>query len=353
MAISKTEHVTIRGITVTLPKNKMSVFDLGKGNFDEEEIKTIAKGVGVESLYIAEETQTASDFCFNSAEKLMLELGWEKKSIDGLIFVSQTPDYIAPATAGILQDRLGLSMDCLTFDVNFGCTGFLNGLLLASQLIEVGTCKRVLVLVGDTLRRLSSALDKGIHFILSDAGSAIAVEYSENKNKMITTMHSDGSGFEGLMLPAGGARIPITKETGKVVEVEEGNKRSLENYCMNGMDIFSFAVKRVPRLINEIEDLMNWGKDEVDFYFLHQANAYMVNYITKRAKIDKAKCPININKYGNTNGTTIPLLLVDYFNSNKNVKPINAILCAFGVGLSWGATAVQLSDLYCSDIQYM
>ena len=147
--------------------------------------------------------------------------------------------------------------------------------------------------------------------------------------------------------------MPITEETGKIVDVGDGNMRSLENYHMNGMDIFSFAVKRVPHLINEIEGLTNWGKDDVDFYFLHQANAYMVNYIVKRAKINTEKCPINIDKYGNTNGTTIPLLLTDYFNNNKNAKEINAILCAFGVGLSWGATAVRLSDLCCTDIQYI
>ena len=353
MAVLETKCVKISGITVTLPKNKLSVYDLGKENFSKEDIEPISKGVGVNYVYEAHKEQTAADLCLNSAEKLLKDLNWAKESIDGLIYVSQTPDYIAPATACILQNRLNLSSDCIAFDINYGCTGFLNGLLLASQFIETGTCKRVLVLVGDTLRRMVSELDKGLYFILSDAGSAIGVEYCEEKNKIITTMHTDGSGYDGLMVPAGGARIPKSQYTSKMVEVEDGNIRCAENYYMKGMDIFSFAIKKVPVLLNEIIQLSGWDRDEINYFFLHQANAYMVNYITKRAKIDKNKCPINISRYGNTNGSTIPLLLVDYYEKNKKFDDIKAILCAFGVGLSWGATALQLNDLICSDIQYV
>ena len=353
MSITKTNHVKMVGIAVTLPKNKASVHSYNKGHFETSEIETISKTVGVQTLYEATPNQTASDFCLNSAEKLIDDVGWSKDSIDGLIFASQTPDYIAPATSSIMQNRLGLSTDCITFDINFGCTGFLNGMLMASNFIELGTCKRVLVLVGDTLRRLSSEKDNSLHFILSDAGSAVAFEYTEECIPMSIAMHSDGSGYEGLMVPAGGARLPKSNETCIMKDVGNGNYRSDDNYLMDGMSIFTFAIKNAPKAINEIIDIHGWDKNSVDKYFLHQANAYMVKYITKRAKIDIDLCPINIDKYGNTNGTTIPLLLLDYFSDSNNDNAINAVLCAFGVGLSWGAVAVRLEKIICSEIQYI
>ncbi len=352
MAVAKTKHTKIKGVSVTLPKNKMSVLDLGNDNFPKEEIETIVKGVGAKYLYEADENYTASDLCFNSAEKLINDIGWNKDSIDGLIFVSQTPDYIAPATSCILQDRLGLPKTCVSLDINYGCSGFISGMFMANQLIETNTCKRVLVLIGDTLRRLSSKLDKGLYFILSDAGCAIAVEKTNSENRMITTMFSDGSGYKDLIVPAGGARLPKSEETGKMVEAEEGNVRCLDNYYMHGMNVFSFAIKKVPLAINDILEKINWEKKDVDYYFLHQANAYMVKYIAKRAKIDIDKCPINIDKYGNTSGVSIPLLLTDMFDKYKNDR-IKAILCGFGVGLSWGCIATELYDIYCSEIQYM
>lgn len=354
MAVSSTTHVKIRGISAALPKRSISVFDLAEGNISVAEIEKIAKGVGAKKIYEAAPDQTAADFCQTAAEQLICDLNWPKDTIDGLIFASQTPDYIAPATAGILQNRLGLTTDCLAYDINFGCTGFLNGLLLASQLIELKTCKRVLVLAGDTLRRLTSRLDKGLRFVLSDGGSAVACEYSETADRMVTTMHTDGSGYKGLFVPAGGARLPKTAETAVMKQAEEGNIRCDENYRMNGMDIFSFAVKRVPVCLDEISRLARWGKEDIDYYFLHQANAYMVKYIVKRAGIEMRKCPINIYEYGNTNGTTIPLLLLDCYKQGKLNGQMNAILCAFGVGLSWGATAVTLGeDTVYSDIQYI
>ena len=353
MAVLHTQHVKIKGITVTLPEKKVSVYDCGREHFTEEEIDKISRGVGVNYFYEAKPEQTASDLCLNSAERLIKDLNWERDSIDGIIFVSQTPDYIAPATACILQHRLGLSNQCIALDINYGCTGFSNGLLMASHLIELKTCKRVLILVGDTLRRLASPLDKGLYFILSDAGSAIGVEHCECINEMVTSIHTDGSGYEGLIVPAGGARKPKTPETAIMKVAEESNIRSEENYYMNGMDIFSFAVKNVPKLINEITTLAGLNKETIDFYFLHQANAYMVKYIAKRARIDLGKCPINIDVFGNTNGSTIPLLLVDFWKKNKPDLPITAVLCAFGVGLSWGATVVSIEDLMCSDIQYL
>ncbi len=295
--------------------------------------------MGINELYEAKQEQTAADLCAHSAEILLEELGWGKDSIDGLLFLSQTPDYITPATSCVLQHRLGLPTSCVSSDFNFGCTGFIHGIFFGSQLIELKTCRRVLVLIGDTLRRLSSEYDRGLYFILSDAGSAIGLEYEESAHAMTTVLHTDGSGYDGLIVPAGGTRIPKTAETCVLKEDKDGNQRSQEHYYMNGMDIFTFAVKQIPELIQETLELVGWGRDSIDQYFLHQANVHMVKHIAKRAKIDINKCPMNIGQYGNTSGCSIPLLLVDRQKNGRAFSGERVLLCGFGVGLAWGATA--------------
>lgn len=351
MPRATTNHVEIKGICCALPDNPKTTEQIGRGYFDEEIIKQTSNTIGVKTIFYAKEGQTASDLCFEAAENLMNKLNWERDSVDGLLFISQTPDYKLPATACVLQNRLGLSIDCIALDINLGCSGFVNGLFLASQMIELGTCKRVLVLVGDTLRNHLSPRDRGITFIISDSGTATALEYVEER-KTSFIMYSDGSGAEDLIVRAGGERIPSTAETRQLVEEEENNWRSKEHVFMNGMGIFTFAVKRVPAILREISAMHGWEDKDVKKYLLHQANAYMIKYISKRAKIGEDKIPINIHKFGNTNGSTIPVLLCDLFGCELQPGD-NVILCGFGVGLSWGAAAMTIPDLSCAEIMYV
>ncbi|QHI72078.1 3-oxoacyl-ACP synthase III family protein [Aminipila terrae] len=335
MAVLRTSNVELRGICCALPRNSKSIYDIGEGYFSKEEIEKTTKAVGVKEIFVADEGQTASDFCFAAAENLIKKLGWEKESIDGLIFISQTPDYTLPATSCILQGRLGLKEDCISLDVNLGCSGFVHGLFLAGQFIKSGSCKRVVVLTGDVLRRYISPEDKGITFIISDGGTATGVEYTEEENPMTFMMKSDGSGYKDLIIEAGGGRVPLSEKTKEMYADKDGSRRSKENLYMNGMGIFTFAIKQVPKIINDILEAHLWSRETVDLFLLHQANAYMVKYIAKRAKVDENKIPININKFGNTNGSTIPFLICD-INEQLLQEKRNVILAGFGVGLSWG-----------------
>ncbi|MDF2657020.1 MAG: hypothetical protein K0R19_3494 [Bacillota bacterium] len=349
MPVLRTKKVKLRGVCCALPENKKTVFEIGKDYFDEATIEKTTSSIGVKEIYIAEEGVTASDLCFKAAERLIQKLGWEKDTIDGLLFISQTPDYRLPATACILQHRLGLLNDCVAMDINLGCSGFVYGIFTASQFIETRTCNRVLVLTGDTLRRHISPKDKGITFIISDAGSAAALEYAEDADPMTIVTYSDGSGYKDLIVEAGGARMPITQETGEYYSDQDGSSRKREDLYMNGMGIFTFAVKRVPALLQNVLTEHGWGEENVDLFLLHQANAYMVKYISKRAKIPGHKLPVNIDKYGNTNGSTIPFLICDLFGGQSG-RSNHAVLAGFGVGLSWGAVALTMKDLESADI---
>lgn len=353
MAISKVDNFAIRGICCALPKKEISIHELGKSYFPREEIQKIEDIIGIKKLYLAQEGQTSSDLCCEAAERLLSDLNWEKNSIDGVLFISQTPDYIAPATSFLLQYKLGLGKHCIALDINLGCSGYVYGIWLASQFISTGTCKRVLVLVGDTLSKLVSKKDKSVALIFGDGASASAVEYSEEKNPATFILNSDGSGANSLIVPAGGFRRSICDETKKMEKDEDGNIRNDENIHMNGMDIFGFAVREVPKVLNEIIQCHGWTLNDVDKVYLHQANSYMLKFIAKKIKISTEKIPQNIDRFGNTSGTTIPLLICDKMSNEIRFNSFNTLMAGFGVGLSWGAVALNMGNIHCSEILYI
>jgi 3-oxoacyl-[acyl-carrier-protein] synthase-3 len=308
---------------------------VGAGFFDEATIDKTAKSIGVERLYSAAPGQTAADLCEAAARRLMSGLGWDPASVGGLLFLCQTPDYRVPATAGILQDRLGLPRDCLTLDINLGCSAFVNAWVVAASLVESRACGRVLILIGDTLRRHVDPADRNVTFILSDAGSATAIERVPSPMPACAVVKSDGSGYEALIMRTGGERdLAWGGSPGNGPDV----------FTMDGSAVFSFAVKEVPVLLQEVADLYGRPMDEFALVLLHQANAYMLKYIAKRAKIPMAKVPVNIGRYGNTNGSTIPFLICDLADSALAVEQ-EVLMAGFGIGLSWAGAAMSLGAL--------
>jgi 3-oxoacyl-[acyl-carrier-protein] synthase III len=353
MPISKIYNTSVKGIYCALPNNPISIVDAGKENFSEEDIQKVSEMTGVKTLYRAKQGQTASDLCCSAAEKLAAELCWEKDTIEGIIFVSQTPDHITPATSCMLQSRLGLTKNCITVDINLGCSGYVYGLWLGSLLISSKTCSRVLVLVGDTLTRNISPKDKSMSLIISDGGSATALEYCENAPEMTFELKADGTGSNYLMIPAGGYRMPRNETTVVRTIDEDGNVRSLEDFYMNGMEVFLFATSEVPDTINSVLGSHDWTRNEVDVFLLHQANKLIINYISRKARLPKDKVPINIDRYGNCNGTSIPLLICDALGDRIIGRDLNVLMAGYGVGLSWGVAALKMHDLSCGGIIYI
>ncbi|MCQ2546167.1 MAG: ketoacyl-ACP synthase III [Clostridia bacterium] len=347
MPVIRTNHVKIVGVGSGLPKNKMSIYDVDKDNyFPKEKIDKMHNNVGINNLYEADINQTAADLCYPVAEALIEKLGWEKDSIDGLIFSTETPDYTTPATACFLQGKLGLSTDCIAIDITSGCPGSINTIGVGSQFIETGACRRVLILLGNTVRRTTSKQDYGLAYLISDAGAAVALEYTEEENPTTIIMYADGSQYEKLILPTSGFRHPKTPETAIVKEDEYGNRRSMDQYYMDGHSIFDFAARAVPRILKEVRKEHGWEEDDVDYYLLHQPNLYMVNLIIKRAKSSTDKFPINITKYGNTSNASISLLMNDLNDENK-LSNTNLVMSSFGGGLYWNAVATHVDDVCC------
>lgn len=312
--------------------------------YGDAEVNSIIKATGVEKVRIADNNMTSSDMCYLAAEKLFEQDGFDKSLIDGLVFVSQTTDWILPATSISLQDRLGLSKDTVCMDVHYGCSGYIYGLFQAASWMACGACKNVLVLAGDTTSRMINEHDKSLRLVFGDCGTATIVSHGEGQ--MGFHIQSDGSGTDRLIVPAGGFRLPASEETSVLEWDEDRNGRTKNDLYMDGMAIFNFAITKVHKNINELIDEIGWRKEDVGFYGLHQANEFMVNYVRKKLKVSEDIAPVNVKNYGNTGPATLPLLLSDLCSGNHNYQLKKSILSGFGVGLSWGSVATDLSNTH-------
>lgn len=337
-------NVAINAISTYLPTEVLEMRSLIE-LYGEKTVNSIMKTTGVERVRISAKNETAADMCYHAAESLIQNEAINRSDIDGLVFVSQTPDYILPATSVVLQDRLGLSKETVCFDISYGCSGYIYGIYQASLLISSGSCKNVLMLAGDTTSKIINKKDRPQRMVFGDCGSATLV--SAGKDHVGFHIGSDGSGYDRLIIPAGGFRIPTNEETKIEHTDSDGNIRSQEDLFNDGLSIFNFVVKSGRESINNILDYMQWNKDDVKLYALHQATKFTIDYLIKRLKIDKDKAPVNILNYGNTGAATIPLILGDLYNINTGFVTSNwdkVIMSAYGVGLSWGSIACNLSE---------
>lgn len=308
--------------------------------------------MGLKNLYRSTVLQTAGDLCIAAARRLLEGLRWDPASIDGIFFVTQTPDHFLPATAFIAHRELKLKDHCLAFDIGLGCSGYVYGLWVAAQFIASGSCKRVLLLAGDTISKLISPGDKSVAVLFGDAGSASALEFDIRASSMAFVGGSDGSGAENLCVPAGAFRaMPCDKVFAEYTD-EAGNTRSLRDLAMDGLAIFNFTLQRVPPLVNAVTDLRGWQVPEVDLFVFHQANGFMLKTLTKKLKIREEQAPTNIEKFGNTSMTSMPLLMADAAATRLRSPELTKVVVAgFGVGYSWGGLATEMGNLVTDIVQ--
>jgi 3-oxoacyl-[acyl-carrier-protein] synthase-3 len=303
----------------------------------------ITDKIGIYSRHIAADNESASDMAVKAANKLIEKTGIDRSNIDFLIFCTQSPDYILPTTACIIQERLGLSNSCGAFDFNLGCSGYIYGLSLAKGLIESGSASNILFLTGDTYSKFVNKRDRSVKVIFGDAASATLISSTESDTDFIGpfTFGTDGSGAENLIIPAGGLREPITDESLVEQEDQYGNVRSRANLYMNGPEIFNFTLKEIPSTIQR--QLEKSGRDmtQFDMFIFHQANKYMLEHLRKKLKIEEVKFPIDMKNCGNTVSSTIPIVIKNLLDQNRIESNHLLMLVGFGVGYSWAACNIK------------
>ena len=349
MAYLEVPNVVFRGVSACVPKNIDRNSDYP---MDESDKAKLIASIGVQQKRIANNDTCSSDLCYKAAEQLITDLKWDKNEIDCLIFVSQTPDYILPATSCILQDRLGLSKECYTQDISLGCSGWVYGLSSIASLISCsrGSFRKGLLLVGDTTSKTTSYKDKSSWPLFGDAGTATAIEYVDNTDGFKFHLASDGDGAKAIIIPVGGYRNRYTTDSLILKEYEGGIQRTDLDCYLDGMSVFSFAVSKAPKSVNGLLDKYSIDKDTIDYFTFHQANLYLNEKVRTKLKIDSSKVPYSLKNYGNTSCATIPLTMVTELSKELVKNKLNHIGCAFGVGLSWGSVYFETNRIVCPDI---
>lgn len=349
MAFLEFKNVRIAGIAAGVPKNvgdnlhPTSDDKMSSEYTPEEYVKT----TGVKERRVSQ-FLTTSDLGYYAAEQLIADLGWDKQEIEALIFVSQSHDYILPATACILQDRLGLSKECYAFDGSIGCSGWVYGVSTAASLLGEGKMKKVLMICGDAKGRFRIPENLLRDPLFGLAGTATALEYTEGNQGLQCHFGTDGSGFDAIITPDGGARSPFTKHSLEFEDVD-GKQMCRMETRMKGMDVFSFGITTAPKSVKKCAEHYGFDYLDADFFIFHQANMKMNNMIAKKLKLAPEKVPSCMYRFGNTSSASIPLTIVGELKGRcEDGKQF--ICCGFGVGLSWGTIRFTSDNMIVSGL---
>lgn len=357
MTSTRFTHAALAALSSVVAEHAVSVDDeLEHFSHNPAQAARFTDVSGLHTRRKADDDVTASDMCAQAARALLRQTDTTSSDIGAVFFVSHSADYLLPASAAILQHKLGLPRNCVAMDMNAGCAGFINALWMAASLVESRACKNVLVLAGDTPGRFQPAANRVVGPIFGDAGTAALVSYSQAPSPMSFAFGTDGSKHEALVIPGGGSRIPQCASEGadspfnQTVCDDKGNPWTLGGQCaiwMDPMGIYTFSTSVVPAHIKE--HLQHEGLDPhgVDRLFLHQANKIIVDSIAKRVGIGKEHVPNeSLSLYGNLGVASVPVLVCAHYAKNSADAAVKGhattMLCSFGAGLSWGSVILSL-----------
>lgn len=345
----------ISGILTILPKNERSfVEEMANFNSPIARSMKLKEVMGYDKHRIVEGNVCVSDLAIFGLEFLFENRWLEKDGFEALILVTQSPDYIMPATSNVIQGRLGLKQNLLCLDINQGCAGFMLGLIQAFLLLEQPAIQKVILINADVMSRKVSPKDRNSYPLIGDAASITIVERSSQNDTIHLNLKMDGSRYEALMIPAGGFRLPASSQTALLEEDSEGNSRAQDHLRMDGSAVFNFVQTEVPPMIEDLLDLSSMSIEDIDAFVFHQPNRFMLHKLADKMKIPHAKMPSNIvENFGNSSGVTIPLATT--FNLGKRLITETLTICfaGFGVGLTWSSAIMKLGPLdFCGTTEF-
>jgi len=332
MAFSSLPACSIRAICSSVPTR---CFDNLKETtaFDIKEVDKVVKMAGVRTRHIASESICSSDLSIAAAKRVLERLQWKPESVDALVFVTQSPDYLLPSTSCLAHRELGLSDACAAYDIGLGCSGYPYALWQASMMLSAGGLKRILVLHGETPSRFSDNSDRAVALLFGDAGSATALEFdpaASSRPPWCFGLHTDGTGWRDLIIEGGGFRDRTPSDPRKL------------RVAMNGANVFNFTIKRVPSSVEEIMQRSATPLDAIDYFVLHQSNLFIMKHLAKKMQIPDAKLPLTIQRFGSTGGPSVPLTITQGNLTRPAGRHLRLLLVGYGVGLSWATALIDL-----------
>lgn len=333
-------NAQIKAISYYLPDDLLTNDQLAEIYTDWSSEKILDK-TGISTRHISAVGETALDLAVQASKNLFMEHNINPEQIDFILLATQSPDYLLPTSACILQDRLGIPKSSGALDFNLGCSAYIYGLALSKSLVCTGIAKNVLLVTAETYSKYIHPMDKSARTIFGDGAAATLISQSDAENIGLFVLGTDGSGSENLIIPVGGARRQKSTETGMEIHDDNGSIRTDENLYMNGPEIFSFTIKEVPKCFKETLEKNSLSIGDINLFVFHQANKYMLEYLMKKLKAPAEKFYVNLIDIGNTISSSIPIALAMALSEGRIHKGDKIMLMGFGVGLSWGATVIE------------
>lgn len=326
-------HAAIAAIDYALPARRLTNAEIAR-RFPEWGVDKISAKTGIETRHLAAPGETAADLAVAAAERLLARPGLNRHAVDYLIFCTQTPDYFLPASACLIQHRLGLSTACGAIDINQGCSGFVYGLGLAQALITSGQARQVLLITAETYSRHMLPEDKTVQTIFGDAAAATLLVAQSRPSLSHFVYGTDGSGAGSLIVRGGAGRALAGGEA--VVAAPH------DALWMDGPEVFAFTLRAVPGLVAGIlAEAGGMTFADIDLLVMHQANRFMLDALAQRLKCPEEKLLRCYAEMGNTVSSTIPIALAEAQRSGRLKPGMRLLLAGFGVGYSWAGCLVD------------
>lgn len=351
MAFLRIENVAIRGISACVPPKIEENKDLPFYS-SHEEAQQVMQATGIERRHVATPEIAVSDLCEKAAEGLLAELNWDKESIDLLALVTQNPDYVNHPTSFVVHERMKLSEQTMCMDFYHGCPGWVVSLSAITSMLSNGSLKRAILLDGDTVSKDQDASNREERPLFGDAGTATALEYAPGAPTIFFNIGTKSEDGGALARQQGGYRHPYTIETLQKELDRLAGKLSKEETVdqMDSMDVFSFAITKVPKSLKRLCSEFDILLDDVDNLVLHQANKMIVEAIAKRMKLPPEKVVLGMKNYGNTTSASIPLAIVSERADSYRTGKQRSLVCGFGTGLSWGAAFFETQNIVIPEV---
>lgn len=346
MSVSKFHHVRVRGMKTVVPEHFIDIDD--EIQYFENNPKKLSrqkKMIGYGRRYVADDRTTVTDLACDAAHRLMVEMGITPEDVGMLIFVNQKPDFPEPCDANLAHGRLSLHKTTPALDINLGCTGYIYAMMTAHALIETRAVRSCLLLAGDLCARFNDVDNRKLAPVFGDAASATYLDYSVNDIPASFVLGADGTGWDRIIHPFGGTRLPFDKDTVDMrFEDVLGCQVKVNQGVIKGEDVFAFTMAVAPQLIRDTMAAAGWTADDVELFAIHQANKQILDMIVANAGIPPEKAPTDVfSKYANNSTTSVVTVLCD----QPAGRPLSkTVLAAFGIGLSWGGAALDLTGAH-------
>ncbi len=295
----------------------------------------ITERTGIKERRFADDQTAASDLGTIAAKKALKDANVEAKDIDLIVVATTTPDHPSfPSTAAIIQNKISAE-NAAAFDLSAACSGFVYGLTTASQFVETGMYQKVLLVCVDLLSKTIDKTDRNTAILFGDGAGAVVIEQTDKETCLVSSdLGAKGSGGDSLIIPAGGTRTPMTKE------LAETNKQYI---YMNGREIYKFAVVAVGKTIDKALAKAGLSYKDIDLFVPHQANVRIIDSAMERMGLSQEKVVVNLDRYGNTSGASIPIALEEAYLQGRLKKGDLVVTCGFGAGLTWGTCIFRWS----------